>query len=674
MRRPVTGRPLDMRPTHRPGGRAPRPGSPRPGVARHGARLGAGRLAAVLAAVVLAVLAGPVPGAQAHAFLARSNPADGQVLAAAPAQLRLDFSESVVLAATQIDVVDGSGRHITPTGLTLAAQGDQDAADADAGQDTEEPVEVVAALPKLGRGSYRISWETLSSDDLHRTSGVLVFGVGQMVTAGGLDEPAPPPLEAGLRWLVLLGLSGALGGALAGSLLRRGGEGDPHTSDAVRAASLARRGSVAGAVTAATAALVLLVTQLAFAGGRAVPLLWSSYGLRWGLREVGLLLLVRAALGRPGVPRLGARRLTLPGAALACLGTALLGHSGTSLDMSRLAASAAHVGAATTWSGCVVILAVVLAPRVRAGGAALESARVVLRRFGPPAAVCVAVMVVTGVYLSSEVVGSVDAALLTIYGRTLLLKVALAGVAGALALVNTLRLRRRQPRSTPRRTVLAEAVAAVGVLALAAVLTSGQPAMEPQLVRSTSRAPDGLVDRKVADLQETLSIRPNRPGANVVLVDVFDTRRPAPSPVRQVVVSLTSASGQEGPSLRAEPLPDGRWSVNTDLASTGAVKVHVTAMRRGLPDTTTTYGWTVGGAPSPTRPAVVSTAPVGPLLRLAAALLALALLGAGLLTPQLRDGARRAGARIVARRRRVSPGVDRTPLPDVEHRPESARR
>jgi copper transport protein len=504
-----------------------------------------------------------------------------------------------------------------------------------------------------------------------------VFGVGQTVTAGGLDEPAPPPLEAGLRWLVLLGLSGALGGALAGSLLRGGEEGAPHTPGAVRAASLARRWSVGGAVAAATAALLLLVTQLAVAGGRAVPLLWSSYGLRWGLREVGLLVLLGAALGRPRLPWPDARRLTLPaGAALACLGTALLGHSGTgtSPHLTRVAASAAHVGAATTWSGCVVILAVVLAPWGRAGGASLESARVVLRRFGPPAAVCVAVMVVTGVYLSSEVVGSVDAALLTVYGRTLLLKLALAGVAGALALVNTVRLRRRGPRSTPRRTVLAEAVAALGVLALAAVLTSGQPAMEPQLVRSTTRATDGLVDRKVADLQETLSIRPNRPGPNVVLVDVFNTRRPAPSPVRQVVVSLTSASGQEGPSLRAEPLPDGRWSVNTDLASTGAVRVHVTAMRRGLPDTTTTYGWTVGGAPSPTRPAVVSTAPVGPLLRLAAVLLALALLGAGLLTPQVRDGARRAGARVVARRRGVSSAVVPAAQPDVERRPESARR
>ena len=69
--------------------------------------------------------------------------------------------------------------------------------------------------------------------------------------------------------------------------------------------------------------------------------------------------------------------------------------------------------------------------------------RSVLRAFGPPAAGCVGVMVVTGVYLSSEVIGSVDAALFTTYGRTLLLKVTLAVVAGSLALVNTLRLHRR---------------------------------------------------------------------------------------------------------------------------------------------------------------------------------------------------------------------------------------
>ena len=426
---------------------------------------------------------------------------------------------------------------------------------------------------------------------------------------------------------------------------------------------------MAGAVTAAVGALVLLVSQLALGGTRALPLLWSGYGLRWGVRELGLLVLVGAALARPRLPRSAAGWAPLVGGAvLACVGTALLGHSGTgrSPQPTRVLASAAHLGAAATWSGCLVVLAVVLAPHLRRDAAARDSARAVLQRFGPAATACVAVMVVTGVYLSSEVVGSVDAAIRTIYGRTLLLKVALAAVAGALALVNTVRLRRRSRRSTPRRTVLAEAAAAVGVLALAAVLTSGQPAMEPQLVQSTTRATDGLVDRKVADLQESVSIRPNRPGPNVVLVDVFDTRRPAPSPVRGVVVSLSSPNGPSGPPLRAEPLGDGRWSVSTDLDAAGAVTVHVAVQRSDLPDTTAAYGWTVGGAPEQTRPALVSTAPLGPALRVAATVLLLALLGAGLLVlvvralgrggppavPGARSGRRRSRTRCRKRHRR----------------------
>ena len=69
---------------------APRPGAVMPAAPAAGRRLRARRrprvrrLVLLLAAVVVAVLVGPASTAQAHAFLAGSNPADGQVLAAAP--------------------------------------------------------------------------------------------------------------------------------------------------------------------------------------------------------------------------------------------------------------------------------------------------------------------------------------------------------------------------------------------------------------------------------------------------------------------------------------------------------------------------------------------------------------------------------------------------------------
>ena len=587
--------------TASPGGRRPR------GVARHG-RLFLARLALVLVTVVGAALAGPAPTAQAHAFLAASNPADGQVLTAAPTQLRLDFSESVVLGATRIDVVDGVGRHIAPTGLQLVRHGE-------AG-DIEKPVEVIANLPSLAHSSYRVSWETLSSDDLHSTSGVLIFGVGQTVTASGLDEPSPSPLEAGLRWLILLGLSGALGGALAIRLLdRQGGSADSRTAD------LARKLSVRGALTGAAAAVILLVSQIATSGVGVMALLWSSYGARWGLREAGLLLLVLSATRAQTLVAGADRFLLSVGAVLACVGTAMLGHSGagSAPNVTRVIASAAHLGAATTWAGCMVVLALVLAPRL-SGTPRRDFARAVLRAFGPPAAVCVAVIVVTGVYLSSKVIGSVDAALLTVYGRTLLAKVTLAGAAGSLALFNTLRLHRHGVRATPRRTVMAEAVAILGVLALAGVLTSAQPAMEPELVAAPPSAASTFVVGAVHDLQEELSISPNRPGPSVVLVGVFDTRRPALAPVREVLVSLLDSSGRRE-ARGAERLSNGKWSLATQLAGPGPIRVEVLVRRGGLPDATRSFSWTIGGPQVHTRAPVVSTAPIGSLLEAAATVL-----------------------------------------------------
>ena len=356
-------------------------------------------------------------------------------------------------------------------------------------------------------------------------------------------------------------------------------------------------------------------------------MLWGSYGVRWGVREAGLLLLAASAMHRTGSARAIGRRLLLSvGAVLACGGTALLGHSGAgaTLNLTRVIAAAAHLGAAVTWAGCLVILAAVTLHRGRLGDPNRDFARSVLRAFGPPAALCVGVMVVTGVYLSSTVVGSVDAALLTGYGRTLLAKVLLAGAAGSLALVNTLRLRRGVASDPPRRTVSAEALVALGVLALAGVLTSGQPAMEPQLVKSTSPA-STVVDGAVADLQETVSISPNRPGASVVLVDVFDTRRPSPAPVREVLVSILGASGRGDP-LVAEQLGNSRWSLSTRLVDPGPVRLQVLVRRAGLPDTTRTFGWTIGGGQVTTRAPVVSTEPLSGLLQGVSAVLACLLL------------------------------------------------
>lgn len=582
---------------------------------------GAIRLAATLVAGAL-LLVSSATAATAHAFLAGSNPSDGQVLTSAPTQLRFDFSESVVLSATKVDIVDGNGRHVIAERLRLVPS-------SEAG-DIESPVQVVADLPTLTRNTYRISWETLSSDDLHRTSGTLVFGIQHAVTATKFTEPPPRADEALLRWVVLLGISLALGGLLTSRLLGRAG-GRSMDREIRRSESL----SAAGSLVAATTAALLLLAQLVSGGQTVGQVFLGSYGVRWSLRETGLLLLLVATLSRRrrGTSTLGLLVL-MSGTALTCTGTALLGHSGTALpghsgallgmNVTRVVATALHVGAATTWAGGIVVLSLVLLRRRSHPAAANgHESRLVLRRFGVYAAACVSVMVVSGVYLSSHVIGSVDAALLTTYGRLLMLKVSLAALAGGLALANAVRLHRSRS-GTARGSIIAEGWVALGLLGFSAFLTSGQPAMEPQLVRTTSAATAQRMDRTVADLQQGLSIRPNQPGTNVALVDVFDTRRPALGPVRQVMVSVQGAGGSSGPLIPADRLRDGRWSASVELPLAAESTVSVVVRRSGLPDVTTGYNWIVGTPSAGTRSPWLSTTPViGFLQILAGGLLAL---------------------------------------------------
>ena len=314
------------------------------------------------------------------------------------------------------------------------------------------------------------------------------------------------------------------------------------------------------------------------------------------------------------------------GAACACLGSALLGHSGAGqgIAITRLAADSAHVTAAATWAGTLIVLVTVGFPLWRTGELSSDDARAVLRAFGVYAAAGVSVMVVTGVYLASDVVGSVDAALLTSYGRTLLVKLAVVALVGVLGLANHRRLRSRRRARRPARTLVAEAVVAVLILGLAALLTSGQPAREPQFVASPQPGTVPVLDAAVGDLQQALTIGPNRPGRNVVTVNVFDTRRPAPAPIRRVLVSVIGLDGRRAGPLSAERLADSRWSIAAELTTPGRTGIQVTVQRAGLPDATHLYRWVVGGRPSVTRAATVSTAPIGSRLRTLALLLAIA--------------------------------------------------
>ncbi len=143
--------------------------------------------ALVAAAVALAVIL-QAPAASAHAALVKAEPADGAVVASAPAVLRLTFNEPVSPLA--IRLLDPDGRAV-PLGNIVAA---------DAG--------IAIAVPALQNGTHVLSWRVISADG-HPVGGALLFSIGapSAQQPSGAPSPADPAVRIALWAAKLVVLS-----------------------------------------------------------------------------------------------------------------------------------------------------------------------------------------------------------------------------------------------------------------------------------------------------------------------------------------------------------------------------------------------------------------------------------------------------------------------------------
>jgi methionine-rich copper-binding protein CopC len=110
---------------------------------------------------IAAILLSMAGAAWAHSGLVRAEPPEGSVLAGAPEELKLYFSENLEPAYSSVEVRDGSG-----------AQVDRQ----DARVDRADPRLLRVTLPPLAKGEYSVTWRVLSIDS-HVTEGRFGFTV-----------------------------------------------------------------------------------------------------------------------------------------------------------------------------------------------------------------------------------------------------------------------------------------------------------------------------------------------------------------------------------------------------------------------------------------------------------------------------------------------------------------
>ncbi|MEU2835740.1 copper resistance protein CopC [Streptomyces sp. NPDC007076] len=389
--------------------------------------LAAAALLAALVGMVFGLLLGGAGPASAHAALTGSDPQDGAVVATAPKEVTLTFSEQVALGDDSIRILDPNGKRAD----TAAAP-----RDLQSGSTVKYGVSLHSGLPD---GTYTVAWQAVSADS-HPVSGAFTFSVG----APSKTAVVLPTEEAGG------GLVGTLYGiaryaAYAGFVLLAGGSAFVLACwQRGAGARPLQRLVVRGWMTLTVATLAMLLLRSPYTGSGKLADVFDLDGLKAvldtkpGAALVSRLLLLGASALFIAVlfgtyPRREDERekrdltfgLAIGGTVIAAgiAGTwALAEHASTGIQPGiAMPVDVLHLLAVAAWLGGLTALLVALYRTPDLDATAV-------RRFSGIALGSVVVLAATGIYQSWRQVGTWSALTGTGYGQLLLVKVGLVAV------------------------------------------------------------------------------------------------------------------------------------------------------------------------------------------------------------------------------------------------------
>ncbi|MEU3711972.1 copper resistance protein CopC [Streptomyces catenulae] len=579
------------------------PARPRPGAPRL-RRPVAARLLAVAVALCGLLLVTAAP-AQAHAALTGSNPAQGAVVAHAPEQVTLSFSEGVAMGDDSVRVLDPHGTRVDRGKLRDLCSG--------------ESVKYGTGLPPgLPHGTYTVAWQAVSADS-HPVSGAFTFSIG---APSATKAPLPQQEAGGGPVGALYGVARYL--AYAGFVLLFGGAAFVLVCrPAAAGVRSVQRLTVHGGwvlLTAATLALLLLRGPYTGSGDLAdltdLDALRAVLPTKTGIALTARLLLLagaalfvtllfgayertrRAATENGAAPgdatdlaaqgdaaRARLRRLTAGltvGGALLALGTAatwsFAEHASTGLQPGlAIPVDLLHLLAVATWLGGLAALVVSLY-----WGPPVERAAV--HRFSRLAFASVLALVATGLYQSWRQVGTFHALTGTAYGQLLMLKAGLVLLLVGLAWISrrwTARLTERSA-TEPEPGARAEADAAE---VAGTVPVPGQAAAPERAASRERTAADALPAPALRDAPDTdpENTGPDPVGETAPAPSVTDAD--APDPVRAAQLARQRAALSTARVKRLRDADPQRLGLRRSVLAEAGVAVVVLAVTTVLTGT-----------------------------------------------------------------------------------------
>ena len=471
------------------------------------------RLVATLA-ILVGVLALGTTAASAHATLESSSPADGQSVLTSPSEIRITFSEAVTTISGGLSVLDADGKTVDVGNSEVVG-----------GRTLVAPISET-----LSDGTYVATYRVLSADG-HPVSGSLLFAVG----AGALDRSAQPSSSGDRLWEIIGGISRFimyLAALVAAGVAFFLAFIHDHAEDRWRIVPFVRIGSIL----ALLSAIGIVMSQAALLTGKGAGAVTDSTVLRDVLNQnlgwsLALLMIGLAAVHlSTDIPKkVVSQSLAVYGGLAVTVSFAVWGHA-TELSPTAisLAADAIHATAAALWLGGLVGLVMVLSVRTPE---TVRATAGIIGRFSRMAFWSVIALTLAGLTLTITGSGaSLNSILTTTWGQLVLAKIGLTLIVVLIAAWNrrTLVPSLTSPTentdelavrwATLLRTIRAEAVLLVAVLALTAIVINVPPA-RTAVVAKTDRVD---ITQRVDTGNVQLSVDPAIVGPNTVAVRYTD--------------------------------------------------------------------------------------------------------------------------------------------------------
>ncbi|MGW1187844.1 copper resistance CopC/CopD family protein [Streptomyces sp. NPDC002559] len=559
--------------------------------------LAAAALLVALVGAVIALLLGGAGPVSAHAALTGSDPQDGAVVATAPKEVTLTFSEQVALGDDSIRILDPDGKR-ADTGTAPRDLGN--------GSVVKYGVPLRTGLPD---GTYTVAWQAVSADS-HPVSGAFTFSVG----APSKTTVALPADRAGGGVVgVLYGI--ARYAAYAGFVLLAGGSAFVLACWRRGAGARPLQRLVAhGWLTLTVSTLVMLLLRSPYTGSGKLADAFDLDGLKAvldtkpGAALVSRLLLLGASalfvavLFGAYAKREDEREkkdltfgLAIGGTVIAAgiAGTwALAEHASTGLQPGiAMPVDVLHLLAVAAWLGGLVALLVALhrTPDIDATA---------VRRFSRVAFGSVLVLTATGIYQSWRQVGTWSALTGTAYGQLLLVKVGLVGALVAIAWFSrrwTARLITNGPEAAGADEAGADRDESDGNGDVAAAGGSGRPAADgaedpvraAQLARQRAAVTTARkkrirdADPERSGLRRSVLAEVGVAVALLAVTTVLTSTEPARTEEEARASTTAAAPASEGPVNLTLPFDtggeNGKGTVRMDIdpARTGANELHI---------------------------------------------------------------------------------------------------